>query len=350
MVEGAQVQPVEGEDRQHDEERDEHEGEITKHLGDRRMAQQRHDQLRQRGNYDHGDLGRAAQRGPVVGEQQDHGGDHEVDALDLEPDLGHPVEERHRAVPVLPERRAADHEGGRAGLRALQAGPSEQRVEEVADADREDRLPHGQAKDHDQSPVKEELHVEHRTGPEPEEARGLHLAFGVRDQVDPALLDLEGRVLLLRLGPVQSTRPYGDVTAHRYPQAIGSQLSLSPLSSRPPATQGKLCGVFLQPAPVQVDRWRPPPDDDRLRGVTTASSSRVARTRCSPVSSPRWCTRSFTRHRASCRDRFRPEPLTGPDGWKLKPQKQSSGQAVYAPAARVPAAWPRYPSPTRQRC
>ena len=39
--------------------------------------------------------------------------------------------------------------------------------------------------------------------------------------------------------------------------------------------------------------------------------------------------------------------LVAPDGWMLKPQKQLSGWAVYAPARTESAVWPRCPSPTR---
>jgi len=41
--------------------------------------------------------------------------------------------------------------------------------------------------------------------------------------------------------------------------------------------------------------------------------------------------------------------LLAPDGWMLKPQKQWSGWAVYAPARTELAVWPRCPSPTRRR-
>src|SRR5581483_5672366 len=53
--------------------------------------------------------------------------------------------------------------------------------------------------EHDQRAVEEELHVEHGTGPQPEQAGWLHLAFGVGDEVDTTLLDLERGVLLRHL-------------------------------------------------------------------------------------------------------------------------------------------------------
>jgi hypothetical protein len=59
------------------------------------------DHLDHDGENDDDDLGRPVQRGPVQGKQQDDGGDDEVDALDLEADLGRPVEQRDQPVPVL---------------------------------------------------------------------------------------------------------------------------------------------------------------------------------------------------------------------------------------------------------
>jgi hypothetical protein len=156
------VQPLEGECRQHREEHDEYVGQVTQELADRGVAEQRRDHLEQRGEDDHRDLGRRIEPDPVQGEQQDHRGDHEVDALDLETDLGDPVEQGHQAVPVLAERRPVHHESGGPRLRPLQAGQAEQRVEQVAHQDREDGLEHGQAEGHDQGAVEQELHVEHR--------------------------------------------------------------------------------------------------------------------------------------------------------------------------------------------
>jgi hypothetical protein len=119
---------------------------------------------------------------------------------------------------VLAERRAADHERGGAGLRALQAREPEQRVEQVADQDRGHRLRHRQAKGHDQRAVEEELHVEHRAGPQPEQSGRGHLPLGVGDQVDPALLDLERGVFLrdpLQRLPRPAMPTCDDVATHR---------------------------------------------------------------------------------------------------------------------------------------
>jgi hypothetical protein len=100
------------------------------------------------------------------------------------------------AVAVMAERRPAHHERGGTRLRALQAGETEQRVEQVAHDDGEDRLGDGQAEGHDQRAVEQVLHVEHRARPQPEQSGWPHLAVRVGNQVDPALFDLERGVLL----------------------------------------------------------------------------------------------------------------------------------------------------------
>lgn len=164
-VERGQVQPLEGKRGQHREEHDERVGQIAHDLADGRVAEQRHDHLDEPRHDDHHDLGGPAEADPVHGEQQDHGGDDEVDALDLESDLGHPVEQSHQAVPILAERRPAHHERGGTRLRPLQAGQAEQRVEQVTHQDRQDGLEYGQAEGHDQGAVEQELHVEHRARP-----------------------------------------------------------------------------------------------------------------------------------------------------------------------------------------
>ena len=68
------------------------------------------------------------------------------------------------AVAVMAERRPAHHERGGTRLRALQAGQTEQRVEQVAHDDGEDRLGDRQAEGHDQRAVEQELHM--KTAPD----------------------------------------------------------------------------------------------------------------------------------------------------------------------------------------
>jgi len=74
------VQPLEGKRGQHREEHDERVGQIAHDLADGRVAEQRHDHLDEPRHDDHHDLGGPAEADPVHGEQQDHGGDDEVDA------------------------------------------------------------------------------------------------------------------------------------------------------------------------------------------------------------------------------------------------------------------------------
>ena len=88
---------------------------------------------------------------PALRAEQDRREDDQRDALDLESDLRDPVEEGRQPVAVGPERRPADRERRRAGLRALQAGQAGEQVEEVADQDDHDGLGEGQAEYHDAS-------------------------------------------------------------------------------------------------------------------------------------------------------------------------------------------------------
>jgi hypothetical protein len=197
---------------------DEDVGHVPEDLADRGVPEQRQSRLDHDREDDDADLARSVQGGLAAREQQQHGDDDEVDALDLEPDLRSPVEQRDEPVPVLPERRAGDHEGGRPGLRPLQAGEAEERVGQVADQDCRDGLRHRQPEGHDKRAVEQELHVEYAAGPEPEEPGRLHLLLGVRDQVNAALLDLERRVVIAGVGD----RSYRDVgvlgfRAHRFP-------------------------------------------------------------------------------------------------------------------------------------
>ncbi len=126
-----------------------------------------------------------------VREHRDDEQHHEDDALDLEADLGDPVEQRRCAVAVSTERCPAHHERGGARLGSWKARPPEERVEEVADDDRQDRLAEREPEVDDQRPVYDELDVPDRSGPQPEEAGWLHRPFGVGDQLDSALFELE---------------------------------------------------------------------------------------------------------------------------------------------------------------
>ena len=125
---------------EHDGEED-HEGddEQAQRLDDGGVAEEGQDALNEHGHDDEDDLGRVAGQVARLDHEDEPGPDDEDQALDLEADLGDPVEERDGPRPVGPEGRPVDGEDGRAGVRPLQRAQPEQEVGQVAEDDEDER-------------------------------------------------------------------------------------------------------------------------------------------------------------------------------------------------------------------
>ena len=104
-------------------------------------------------------------REPGLDREDERGADDEDQALDLEADLGEPVEEgdQPRAVRAVAGPVDGEHRG--AGLRALQAAQPEQEVGEVADDDDAQGLGEGEPEGHEDGAVDEVLDLDARAGP-----------------------------------------------------------------------------------------------------------------------------------------------------------------------------------------
>ena len=160
-------------------------------LDDGGVTEEGEDPLDQHG-HDHEDhLGRVTRSETPLDHQYEAGADDEDEAFDLEPDLGHPVEERDRPGPVRPEGGPVDGEDRRPGVGSLQGAQPEQEVGQVADDDQGDGLGEGEPERHQDGAVEEVLGLHAGARPHSEDVPRPGPAFALGDEVDPVLLDRE---------------------------------------------------------------------------------------------------------------------------------------------------------------
>lgn len=167
--------------RKHDDEDDR---EVPEQLGDRRVTEERHDELDEHSRHDQRNLEAGADRHAFVGEHRLDDEHDEHKPFDLEPDLGDPIEQRWKPVAEPTKGRPAHTERSRARERPLQRRETKEREEHIADDDRQHCLSERQTERNDERAVDEVFDVPDAASPHPEQVCRPHGSLRLRDELD----------------------------------------------------------------------------------------------------------------------------------------------------------------------